>query len=347
MRSATLATFLALVLLPPSGASTGQKAIRDWEKYPAVVELDADQDIFVIGDVHGDYDRLVKLLLSAGIISRPPADSQTVDWSAGMSIVVFTGDMIDKGDNSLGVLRLIRALRDAASAKGGTVIALMGNHEAEFLADPGNRKAVGFVEELRAAKLDPVDVAACRGDIGRFLCSLPFAARVRDWFFAHAGNTHGRSLEQLKRELRSAVEKDGFATPELIGRDSILESQLRGRGEKPWFESRTPGEDDKRVLDADAAALGVAHLVQGHEPARIRFADGTERGAGEMFQRYGALFLVDTGMSKGIDKSQGAILHIKGKHGKQAVALCADGTETPIWDAAAKPPIGKAAPCGR
>jgi hypothetical protein len=88
-------------------------------------------------------------------------------------------------------------------------------------------------------------------------------------------------------------------------------------------------------------------MAQGHEPGKIVFADGTQRNSGEIFQRYGLLFLVDTGMSKGVGKSQGAILHIKGNGGQEAIAICADGTKTTIWDTKGKPEIGKAAPCGR
>jgi Calcineurin-like phosphoesterase len=336
MRTRALAG-LALVLL--SSLPGAPKAGRDWAKYPAVAEVDTDEDIFVFGDVHGDYNRLLNLLNTAGIVSGRPADPEAVEWAAGKAVVVFVGDMMDKGKHSLKVLRLVRALRDAASRKGGQVIALMGNHEAEFLADPGNRKAEAFVQELQNANLNAVDVAACRGDLGQFLCSLPFAARVGDWFFAHAGDTGGRTIEQLNRDLRNGVEKDGFATLELVGKDSILEAPLRGRGLTPWIESRSPG--------ANAAALGVSHLVQGHEPREIRFADGTIRNTGEMFQRDGVLFLVDTGMSKGVGHSTGAILHIQKKDGREAIALCADGTKTTIWDDKSNPAIGQAAPCGQ
>ena len=66
-----------------------------------------------------------------------------------------------------------------------------------------------------------------------------------------------------------------------------------------------------------------------------------------MFQRYGLLFLVDTGMSKGVGKSDGAILRIKGNNRQEAIAICADGTKTTIWDDKHKPAIGEAAACGK
>ncbi len=40
-----------------------------------------------------------------------------------------------------------------------------------------------------------------------------------------------------------------------------------------------------------------------------------------MFQRFGLLFFIDTGMSEGVDDSDGAVLHID-QNGYQAIAMC-------------------------
>ena len=68
-------------------ASAESKVARDWAKHPAIVQIDTGEDIFAIGDVHGDYARLVKLLAAAKIIERPAnaeaADPDAVRWIAG------------------------------------------------------------------------------------------------------------------------------------------------------------------------------------------------------------------------------------------------------------------------
>jgi hypothetical protein len=66
-----------------------------------------------------------------------------------------------------------------------------------------------------------------------------------------------------------------------------------------------------------------------------------------MFQRFGLLFLIDTGMSEGVDDSGGAVLHIATKGGESATAICPDGTKTLLWDSRKKQDIGRAAPCTR
>jgi len=56
------------------------------------------------------------------------------------------------------------------------------------------------------------------------------------------------------------------------------------------------------------------------------------------------LFLIDTGMSEGVDESRGAVLHITSK---DATAICPDGKRTLLWDAKNQPSLGRAAPCGK
>jgi hypothetical protein len=126
---------------------------RDWKKFPAVVEIDGAPEIFAVGDAHGDYARLTRVMRAAGIIDKGD------NWIAGHAVLVTTGDMIDKGPRAPDVLRLMRKLREMAPAKGGQVIVLAGNHEAEFMADVTATKVQEFADQLRAAGVNPAEVA--------------------------------------------------------------------------------------------------------------------------------------------------------------------------------------------
>jgi hypothetical protein len=77
------------------------KATRDWTKHPAVVEVDTKEDVFAVGDAHADPGRLVGVLVAAKIIDGVPKKPGDISWAAGKSVLVITGDMIDKGTNSL------------------------------------------------------------------------------------------------------------------------------------------------------------------------------------------------------------------------------------------------------
>ena len=241
---------------------------RDWKKAPAIAELDTAEDLYALGDIHGDYRRLVALLAAAGLIDGVPKTPADVVWKGRKAVLVCTGDLIDKDDHALPVIALLRALQAAASRAGGRVIVTMGNHEAEFLADPiGDKKDKDFVKELTAAGITPDQVAAGTDTlgIGRFFLTLPFAARVNDWFFVHAGNTKTMSIRDLALALQSGIDADGYGAPILSAGDSLLEARMHpepwwptseamlagaGRGtglrQSPGFRPSTRRRDDRR-----------------------------------------------------------------------------------------------------
>ncbi len=319
---------------------------RDWTKFPAVVQVDTASEVFAIGDAHSDYLRLTRVIRAAGLIDRTPDNPNEASWTGKTAVLVTTGDMIDKGPRAIDVLMFLRALQRSAASKGGRVIVLAGNHEAEFLADPAAPKGKEFASQLVAAGISPAEVAACRTAIGEFLCSLPFAARVNDSFFSHGGNTAGRTIARLAADLQSGVAKDGFATKQLVGDGSILEARLNGNGpgREPWIDVGRPARNEKHLLTDYTTALGVKHIVEGHVPSKVEFEGDITRQPGEMFQYQGLLFLIDTGMSEGVDSSGGAVLRLT-KH--DATAICPDGARTLLWDVTKPQPFGRAAPCGK
>lgn len=302
---------LALALCAACGGSG-----RDWRADPAVVELDTAPLIYAVSDVHGGYDRLIALLLRHQLIRAAPAAPELVDWSAGRALLVVTGDLIDSGPAGVEVLDLLRALEASASAAGGRVLVTLGNHEAEFLVDPDNKKAAapnGFSTQLRARGLKPAEVARGIEARGRWLRELPFAARVGRWFFSHAGDTHGRSGAQLEGVLRQGVDANDYDDPEIIGDASLLQSS-------DWSTS------DKTIGARYAQAAGAAHLVFGHNPSGL----GSKGQIGQAQE--GALFRIDCGMSPDINYSQGALFRVELLNGEEiASSLEADGKVRELW----------------
>jgi hypothetical protein len=342
-----------LVLAPASLLAEAKKSgapipQRDWKAHPAVVQVDTTEDILVLGDTHGDFDRLVPVLSAAKIISGKPTQPSAVSWSAGKAVMVITGDMIDKGKVSLQVIAALRGLQSSAAAQGGHVVITMGNHEAEFLADPAGKKTSEFQAELKAAGMVPADVAACQGDLGAFLCSLPVAARVNDWFFCHGGNTGGLSIGDLEKSVENGYAKDGYAANAFIDDNSILEARLNDKGPAglPWIYNGNKDTDPKTLLGGYVESLGVKHLVQGHQPGNVKFVDGKERKKGELYQRWGLYFLIDGGMSQGVNDSRGGSLRISGSSNPTAIATCFDGSQTVLWDGKTNQGDGKVR-CGK
>lgn len=305
---------------------------RDWTACPAIVQLDTTKTIYALGDVHGDYDRFVKLLTAQELMKGFPDRPDHAEWTGGKSILVMTGDLIDKWTQSVQVLQAVRALQKGAADAGGQLIVSAGNHEAEFLDDPENKKAEDFRKELEDLGIEPQAVAdgTDRLGLGKFMLCLPFASRVNGWFFSHAGDSDGRSLEKLAKKIEEQVDEDGYAAEILLGNDGLLEARMK----PPWWEREddTPEESIER-LRSYADALGVSHIVFGHQPGTYEFNNGTERKKGTMFQNFdGLVFLIDVGMSHGVDDSKGSLLEIKGEAGHQtATALYRDHKPKLLW----------------
>ena len=290
------------------GAPACPGCARDWSRYPAVAELDDVSELWILSDVHGDYQTLTTLLAGTGVIAGAPATPADVQWNAGHAVLVVVGDVIDKGPDAPDAIRLFIALQSAAIAAGGNVIVTMGNHEAEFLADPTNSKADssgGLDPELTSIGDTPADTAAGDNDIGKFIRDMPIAARVDDWFFVHAGKTDGKSVAQLASDLQSGIDSGGFGATVLSASDSLLEYKLSSGN---WWDATG---DATSLLTQWTTALGVKHVVMGHQPGAVTFADGSKRAQDAIVQKYGAmLFLVDTGMSSGVDNTGGAVVHV-------------------------------------
>ena len=259
--------------LPCVANVQGRPEKRDWKTHPAIVELDTKHDIYAVGDPHGDYERLLGILVAAKIIPADPGPPEKVQWQAGQAVLVCTGDLLDKWDQSLRVIALFRSLQAEAARAGGRVVVTLGNHEAEFIADPTTKKVGDFVAELRQQGLNPIEVAAGvdKAGIGVWLRSLPVCARVNDWFFAHAGNTQGQTLAQFRADLEKGIDQGGFAAPVLQNTDSVLQARMHPQ---PWWEE--PGytaAQSKAMLAKCVHAVGVRHLVIGHQPGKIQFAE--------------------------------------------------------------------------
>lgn len=258
------------------------------------VDLNRPRELYALSDVHGGYDRLVALLAGARVIAGIPARPDAVVWSAADAVLVVAGDLVDKGPQGLEVIEVLRALEASAAAAGGRVLVLLGNHEAELFVNPTNRKASGsdgLDRQLASLGLDPERFVE-EDPRAAWLLGRPLGARVGRWFFSHGGSTHGRDLVQLDAALRADLSAHPtFDGPELVGAASILE-------ERGWY-------DDAAVAPANAQALGVSHLVFGHDPNALG-----PRGAIAVAQE-GLLFRIDCGMSPNVNDSTGCLLHVR------------------------------------
>lgn len=280
MRSLALAVVLAASLLLPSAARAANPGVVE------IADASAYSQVLAVSDVHGMRPALDALLKGAGVVGP---DGR---WAAGNALLIVIGDSIDKGPQSLEVLDEWMDLAPQAAAAGGRVVHLLGNHEAEFLADPGNaRKAAELYAELQAKGIPASDLTDPSKPYGRFLLSEPLAARVGRWLFCHAGRYPGPTWSAFSFEARSVLSAGSYDDPLLSDDGSILEA-------KDWWKD--PAE--RSSLEARLSSDGMYGLVQGHQPKAYGFPDRIGALDG------GRLVKIDGGMPPQAGAHPGAVL---------------------------------------
>jgi hypothetical protein len=247
--------------------------------------------LVAIGDLHGDLAATRAALRTAGAIDDRDR------WIGGELVVVQTGDVLDRGDDEQAILDLIARLERSASAAGGAVIMLLGNHElmnaaADFrYVTPGAMRdfddAPGVdtsrYAQVPAAVRGRVAALAPGGAYARRLAAHDVIAIVGDAVFSHAGVV-GDWVTQVDEANRSArCWLDGQAggiedaPPVLTSQDSPV-----------WTRALGFAQADCEAARAALAALGAKRMVVGHTVQR------EINGACD-----GAVWRIDVGLGKG------------------------------------------------
>ena len=257
---------------------------------PGAVDIQTPQvyrAIYAMSDVHGMIGPTRALLKAAGLTNSEGS------WMGGSSLLIVVGDSIDKGPNSLDVLDQWILLSVQAKAQGGRVLHLLGNHEAEFLANPqSSAKSAALLDELARRHLPLTDLTSDSSPRGAFLLSEPLAARVGRWLFCHAGKFPDLSWGDFLARAKYATGSPRRYGDELLaGDNSLLEA-------KKWWSR----EKDLREFRQHLDGAGFAGVVFGHQPK----AFGAE---GRIAAVEGGRFVkIDVGMAPDAGGHAGALL---------------------------------------
>ena len=150
----------------------------------------------IIGDIHGQYDKLVSLLSQLGYSQANGA------WRHSERKAIFVGDLIDRGPKQLATVELVRGMVESGSAR-----CILGNHEfnaiawvtpdpehpGKFLRDhhkPGNR-------EQHQVFLDVVEGTPRQKEITDWFKTLPLWLDLPGLRVVHAC-WHQESMDVLR-----------------------------------------------------------------------------------------------------------------------------------------------------
>ena len=218
-----------------------------------------EAEIFAVGDIHGRSDLLVALIDEA---AREPKlrDKRTI---------VFLGDFVDRGPDSLGAIDLAMATKARIGAD--EAIALMGNHETmmrlaldpetpwddaidafdTWLANGGDRTVAEFLKTGEPPEyLDDLLTEA--------RASLP--PRIRSWLESSRASWRSGQVLFVHAGVNPKVELETFlAVPWNVPLAKLDEDRHWAWVRRPFLEHR-PGPD----------GFGGFFIVHGHTPNDAR-----------------------------------------------------------------------------
>jgi hypothetical protein len=287
-------------------------------------EFEKVDRIVAVGDVHGAYDRFIEILRAASVIDTRNR------WIGGRTHLVQTGDVLDRGPDSLKAIEFLRRLTREAEKAGGRVHALLGNHEAMRLVGdfryvvPGEyaafenadsvatRRAVieasppgdraRLEKETPLGMIEMIRAFGPKQDLGAYMRTLNAVVRINGIVFLHGGISPSVSSmpcaainDTIRRELGPDLE-----TTQKAPRD-----QLSTREDGPlWYrglanEPDTFAGEVRKILDAQRArAIVIGHTAE-PGPIRTRFGH--------------TVFLIDTGMQPAyLPNGRASALEIRG-----------------------------------
>lgn len=164
--------------------------------------------IYLVGDLQGCCRPLERLL-------------QTLDFSPSRDKMYVLGDLVNRGPDSLGVLKQLRSLGDSA-------VCLLGNHDLHLLA-----VAHGVRKPHRSDTLDSILLADDRDAWLEWLRQRPLAVHEHGWLMVHAGVVP-------QWDARKTIELAGEAQAMLRSQDlGEFLTQMYGNEPSRWSDELT------------------------------------------------------------------------------------------------------------
>lgn len=257
------------------------------------VMSDMDEPLlFIIGDIHGHLEKMIRLLRFAGL-----ANAQA-QWLGGNAQLWFMGDFTDRGPDGIGVLDFVMRLQQNALEKGGRVGALLGNHDVGIVSarlfrevrtdGPGG---TFYRDWVKNGGLDS-DLARLEARHIEWIQSLPAMALVQDRLLVHADAlfylNYGETVEQVNAAMTRAMSS---------GSAGAYDQLMAYAGDRLAFAPKqVDGVTRARQF---LAQFGGKQVIHGHTPIPTLSGEPLDRVTRAFVYADGLVADVDGGIYKG------------------------------------------------
>jgi hypothetical protein len=251
--------------------------------------------IVAIGDIHGDFESLLRLLIGVKIINEQGI------WIAGDTTFVQTGDIVDDSrynfkrqkhmnnfehlpEDELYIYAFLADLNLQAKAVGGKVLICMGNHEythliiemsnEDYYTQPATNdwyNKFGLDTRLRIFK--PGGILA-----KKLSCMINLAVVIGDWIFCHGGINCScifsrADLEDINRKMKMYMNNGLLDLPyedQLDYKHRFYDNEFILMDRRYSINQEEQDDSDackefhhiKNILDMPNAKIVVAHTIQ-------------------------------------------------------------------------------------
>jgi hypothetical protein len=232
------------------------------EYAPDLTEITTTGDIFVLGDIHGKYQAMLKILINNRII-----DSNRM-WTFGRGQLVLLGDDFDRGAYVTETLWFLHELEIRARKAGGNVHMLLGNHEIMELTGDDRYLHDKYRYFTQYTGIEYSRLYAKNTVLGRWLRSKNIIVQINGNLFLHAGISpqfalYNYSFPDINQIVRNYLNSDyGIieGSPEEVILGGFGPLWYRGYdGLNEDFPEVTQG-----FLDAFLESKGLRRMIVGH-----------------------------------------------------------------------------------
>lgn len=218
---------------------------------------------FVIGDIHGQLDKL------SAVLRRTKLVDDHLMWIAGSTQLVFLGDFFDRGPDGIGAVDLIMRLQGQARAVGGNIHALLGNHDALFLAvsrfsnNKHSRLSGLFIENWLRNGGRQTDLERLKPHHLTWLLNLPVMTLIDDRLMVHADafglyTGYGRNIESVNQAFARLLSSHD---------EDLWEKMLGDFSERMSFlDDADMGINGAQTASQFLRMYGGLQIVHGHTP---------------------------------------------------------------------------------
>ncbi len=234
--------------------------VYDKEENTTEYEFEGVDKIAAISDIHGQYDVMIKLFKSNGII-----DEQH-EWSFGNGHLVITGDIFDRGEQVTEILWFVYRLEQQATAAGGRVHLVLGNHEMMVMSGDVRYIHKRYRYTTAILKRPYEDLFNEHSVIGHWLRTKPISISINGIVFLHAGFSKsildtGITIEEVNKTFSDNL--IGTPSTEIL-QDSMLLDLYYDDGPL-WYRGYTDFNNfTKKEAKQILKKLGKDHIVVGH-----------------------------------------------------------------------------------